>query len=739
MEVRYSEGYAGLLQPQGDGPYPFATALADTYRSHNLTVTAGQSYRAPFIQGGQRWQTLRASETATFDSIGFVPSFSTLEPDELPSHFSSSDSELNNIWRLGARTVLAACFDKGTQPTTWSTSSEGVLVQGQRPALTRKFYAMDPYTLTFESRIETGGTGWAVGFPAATLNGGLLLYIRNDSLTLGYGWSLLNQTSLPAYVLDSFPVSVREGRWLKVETEVADEHLAVTIEGQPIFNVSFSDYWIPGAPARQSYLRGSFGFGPWQDHVARYRNVQATSKNGTVLYSEALTDTSNRLLEEYGVATNLHPVCLDGAKRDRMVWLGDLYHTVRTVASSSARPDQIEGTLDYIFGYQTTEGTLPISPSMGYNPTKAMADARRRDTLNFVLQGDANIPTKAPPGSYGLLDYDVLGLLVYVRHVEDWGWSSWAEANLVHASRISEFIVSQINQTTGLVDFGGFLGPAQGSAIGFCSLSALRSFAKLSFNSTLQTEANRLEKALWGLWDSEKGSFRVSMMDGNISLAATAFAIQSGAIKPNDTEHMEPLLGRLGEIKVAIGGYLDSSANIYDPTATISPNVNGFLLEALAQAGQHHTAVDLMRGIWSRMLNNATTSTGTTWEYMSQTGQPGLSLFTSHSHPWSSAPTYVLPRYAAGLRPTAPGYAEFVVEPQPAAYNLSWATVNQKSPYGLIQVRWNQTSSQLRVSVRAPKETKGGVAVTLRNGTRRVTSLEARTGWQEVIVDQKDV
>ncbi|GAC77015.1 hypothetical protein PANT_24d00005 [Moesziomyces antarcticus T-34] len=731
IEVRYTEAYAGLLKEQGDGPYPFSTMLADTYRSHNLSIQAGEHYRAPAVQGGQRWQSISASGPTTLDSVGFVPSMSTLDADEVPSQFSSSDETLNDIWRLGVRTVLAACFEQASQPSTWSPSAQGVVVPGQRPALTRRFYAMEPYSLTFESRIEQGGTGWAVGFPVSTLDGGLLLYIRNDTLTLGYGFSLLNQTSLNSYVLDSFPVSVRKKQWLAIQTDVSEESFAVTIDGQSVFNVSLSKYWLPKAPLAQSRTRGSFGFGPWQDHVARYRNVKAKATNGTVLYSNDMKDTSGQLLEEYGVATNRFATCLDGAKRDRLVWLGDFYHTVHTVASSSSRRDQIEGTLDYIFKYQIADGSVPSSPGMGYDPDKSMAEAAQRGEPNYLLRADANIPIPLSPGSYGLFDYDMLGLLAYLRYVEDWGWTSWAKANFEHASNIKDFIVSSTNQTTGLMNFPGFLGPAQGSAIGFLALNALRKFDALSSNSTVTSTADKLQQALWTLWDSDNGGFRISMADGNFSIAATAFALESGAVSANDTEHTTALLRRLKQVKVPIGGYLDTSAAIGDPTANISPNVNGFLLDALAGAGQHKMAAELTKGIWTQMLTNVSTNTGTTWEYMSQTGQPGLSLFTSHSHPWSSAPTYVLPRYAAGLRPLAPGYTKFVVEPVPEAYGLSWASVDQKTENGYIRVRWNQTDSGLNVRVKAPRSAVGQVAYTTSDGTRKVVDLQAKSGWQQ--------
>jgi hypothetical protein len=43
------------------------------------------------------------------------------------------------------------------------------------------------------------------------------------------------------------------------------------------------------------------------------------------------TESTDDLLHEYGVHTNSESICLDGAKRDRMLWTGDFAHTVRSL------------------------------------------------------------------------------------------------------------------------------------------------------------------------------------------------------------------------------------------------------------------------------------------------------------------------------------------------------------------------------------------------------------------------
>jgi hypothetical protein len=82
--------------------------------------------------------------------------------------------------------------------------------------------------------------------------------------------------------------------------------------------------------------------------------------------------TSNETLAEYQVAPLDHSVCLDGAKRDRLVWIGNFYHTVRVISQTTNRSDYILGMIDYVFSYQVEDGPyagfVPISPPIGARP-----------------------------------------------------------------------------------------------------------------------------------------------------------------------------------------------------------------------------------------------------------------------------------------------------------------------------------------------------------------------------------
>lgn len=81
-----------------------------------------------------------------------------------------------------------------------------------------------------------------------------------------------------------------------------------------------------------------------------------------------MTDIS--VLEEYGVMPNSESVCLDGGKRDRLVWSGDFTHTYRVISASTYRQDFLTGTLTYSLDRQATsgeyDGFFSMSPTMGH-------------------------------------------------------------------------------------------------------------------------------------------------------------------------------------------------------------------------------------------------------------------------------------------------------------------------------------------------------------------------------------
>lgn len=164
IEVKYSEPFAGLSESWSDGPYTFVSGLSNSYRVETFEVTKPGFLEAFLLQGGQRWQSIRllTNGTIAFSQVGFKASISKVNVDELPGQFASDNDLLNDIWKLGARAVSAACLEKGSQKSVWKVGQESTFVPGIRPALTEKAASFSNYTLEFNTKIDRAGMGWAV-------------------------------------------------------------------------------------------------------------------------------------------------------------------------------------------------------------------------------------------------------------------------------------------------------------------------------------------------------------------------------------------------------------------------------------------------------------------------------------------------------------------------------------------------------------------------------------------------
>ncbi|KAK5952291.1 hypothetical protein OHC33_006764 [Knufia fluminis] len=717
LEVRYSEELSGLDSPFGDGPFPFSVGLSSTFRTETFNVTSPGTIHSYFIQGGQRWQSITqlTEGTLTIAGAGFEASIQYQNPEDLPGHFECSNSAYNEIWKLGALASTAACVEAGSQRATWEITPDGALIHGQKPALSALGNTFSEYTLSFSTKILRGGAGWAQAqTPSLT---GLQLLLTSEleedttfvntnttitppsSIALAYGYSFVNQSTLPSFYLDNFeiPFAIKEDTWYNIDaTLLSDSTLTVAIDGTEALNVSLSDYGVSlGNQYDPTALpgTGSWGFGPWVDQVALYANISVAAQNGTELYRNSLTDEA--VLAEYGVARNNATVCLDGPKRDRLVWLGDFFHTTRIIPASTARRDHVLGTLQLLLDWQNEEGLLPIDPPMGTDPLYAPQVG----------------------GYLGLADYQTLGLLAFTGYFELTGDIDFAQQLWPGFQKQTSWLISQINTTTGLAEISGFTGPASGTATSAMLVQALNEAATVAtaLNDTASaknytTTASNLADAIdTSLWNEDLGIYSTSLSaPSNFSVADISFAITSG-IASHNTTRLTSLLAALEQLSLG-PGYKDTSAtSTTDPTVNISPNINGFLLSALMRANATMPAKFLLDTLWTAMIDDDATSTGASWEYVNAaTRGPGLGLFTSLSHPWGGAPTYILPQWVAGVRSVRAGYEEWVIVPG-LGFNVTSASARVPTRFGELSVSWEAVGEILSVNVTAPEGTKGRV------------------------------
>ncbi|GLY74321.1 family 78 glycoside hydrolase catalytic domain [Actinoallomurus iriomotensis] len=133
---------------------------------------------------------------------------------------------------------------------------------------------------------------------------------------------------------------------------------------------------------------------------------------------------------------------------------------------------------------------------------------------------------------------------------------------------------------------------------------------------------------------------------------------------------------------------------------------SGFLLQALYNAGHGQDALNLLTSSetnsWLHMIELGAGATGEAWD-------PAQKSNMTWSHPWATAPAYVIPRDMYGIQPTSPGYATFQIAPQTG--NQEFGSVTVPSVKGRIGVAFHTVSGRYDLGVAIPGNTTSAVSV----------------------------
>jgi hypothetical protein len=718
IEVKYSEQHSGLAEPFSDGPSLFVASLANSFRVETFNITSPGKFSSELLQGGQRWQSIRllTQNTITIRLVFFKSSVGAVDIGNIPGSFHSSNELYNEIWNLGARAVSLACFDAGSQKPTIKVSRQGSKVSSSVPNYSSSTYNFTEYDMEFDAKIARGGFIWSVGYNfGIRSSGGVLInlagnypeektYVNTNktlfppsTVTLAHGVNFVNQTTLTSYKLASFqvPFDVEEDVWYRISTSVRSGRLSVSLNQTELFNVCLSSYYVGGSSISTS---GAFGFGAWQDQSAYIRGVSARDTSGNLIYQNSMTNAT-AVLPEYGQHENYFPTCVDGAKRDRLAWLGDFLHTTRIIGVTTNRSDHITGTFKLLLSGQLSTGQLPMAPSLGYLPDIA--------SETFAVSGVA----------YLLPDYQILALISFSSYMEQSNDTAFAREHWTGWKAAVNWLAEYRSDSTGLIDFSlfgnAFLGPTSGSAVNAASVEAFKGMASVASaigDASSAKKWARIAKYLQAtlntnLWSEEYGVYSIQeSQPGNFSLSALGFAITSGSA---NTTQIIRALSKLPSLKLG-PGYRDSSLVVSsDSSAKLSPNTNGFLLSALLQQKQAAPVAFLLNNLWGAMVSNDSTKSGATWEYVNQKSQPGYGQFTSLSHPWGGAATYALTNYVAGIRPVSFGYKSWIMEPAYAGFELDEVNATVPTPHGPLSIAWTAKSSVVTVIIDAPAGTTG--------------------------------
>jgi len=370
-------------------------------------------------------------------------------------------------------------------------------------------------------------------------------------------------------------------------------------------------------------------------------------------------------VSKYTFELNTREFFIDGIKRDRWIWSGDAYQsylmnyylyfdseTVKRTTYALRGKDPVTGHINTIMDY-TFFWFLGIYDYYLYTGDK-----------HFIAQNYDRMKT--------LMDY------VLARRNKD-GLMEWMSGDWIFidwAAGLSK---------EGEVSFEQLLFARSLETMALCASIADDKDAATQYNAL----AANLRKKLFDIyWNDQKQALVHSRVNGkqteNITRYANMFSIFFDYFNQQQKNQVK------------------TSVLLNDNIQKITtPYMRFYELEALCAMGEQSYVLKEMKDYWGGMLKLGATSF---WEEYNPTKQGtehyamyGREFGKSLCHAWGASPLYLLGKYYLGVKPTAPGYASYMVEPNLGG--LQWMQGKVPTPNGNIEL--HITKEQVKIKAAA--------------------------------------
>jgi hypothetical protein len=363
-------------------------------------------------------------------------------------------------------------------------------------------------------------------------------------------------------------------------------------------------------------------------------------------------DVAQRTLE-----LNTREFFVDGVKRDHWVWSGDAVQTYLMNYYTFFDGDTVKRTTWALRGADPVD--MHINTILDYSLYWFIGI---RDYYQYT--GDADFVKSVYPRMATLMDFvlarrNANGMLEGLPG--DWVFVDWADM-----PKDGELAVIQLLFAR--------------------SLEAMADCAALAHDDTRAATYRGLAaelktKIMAAFWDPARQLFVHGRKDGKVN--------------PLVTRHPNMFALMFGYLDEAQAGSVRRNVLTSDTVAKITtPYMRFYELAALAESGQQRYVTGQIKDYWGGMLRAGATCF---WEQYdpkvegaaryAMYGKPfGMSL----CHAWGASPLYLLGKYYLGVKPTQPGYAAYVVEPDLGG--LQWIDGKVPTPHGDIGVYADATT-----------------------------------------------
>jgi hypothetical protein len=395
-------------------------------------------------------------------------------------------------------------------------------------------------------------------------------------------------------------------------------------------------------------------------------------------------------------------ILVDGAKRDRTVWPGDLGIEIPSSYAAFADTVSARNALTTMYQHQRDTGELPYSGPM---MNKYGSDTYHLWTLSAT--SDYYRYTGDKKWLAGIWDGYKRGVDFTGQKIDDKGLVSiTGTSDSVRILAKGENLTANVLMWR-VLSTGAQLASAEGDA------ALARSYAARAAALRTAIDAN--------FWDESTGAYRfypdstIHPQDGNSLAVWYGLADQAKA-------------RRISE--VLKGGWNDVGSTA--PENKGNPGVFSGSMEVNAHftaGGQSadQAGVNLIRREWGYMLDNPHGTGSTFWEsYRAGETCVFCSSYVSLAHGWATGPTPALTFSVLGVAPDGTGGRTFHFVPHPA--DLSFAQGRITTTYGPVNASWRVDHDSYSARLAAPKGTTGRTGIPLFGGRVKVY-VNGRQAW----------
>lgn len=668
------------------------------------------------------------SGTVTIDAVRIYHTPFLGSENTYDGHFLCDDDLLNRIW-YGCIYTQEICTTSGDAdidgPWEIEDGMLSVAYEGNEFGFTRDGAGWTDYALDFDFKIMPLGQacGWA--FRATDANNTYMWQIVADEASSNTntlrkrvrqngGWSSTTTVNLPA--------PLHEGVLHHIRTELDGTTIRTYLDDELIDTTTDA-----------TFAQGRIGFYAAPGDHFHVDNV-VVSDDANTLFTDAFDGPSVPALtlkhDKWELAELL--TILDGAKRDRAWWLGDLYPSQRTMYVAHMTPDVLLPTLQDAADHQFDQsvenqyggilrGKMPASGATGVQyMTSSAFNAFWLDDYTFwwvltvhhhwMHTGDIAFVSNVYPNLQGVLEWAdrKVGPSGLIRLAQgDWYWS------FLRFGEVTSFNALYVRTLRCSAEMADALGFAADAA----AYTARADAVETAINTYLYDASQQL------YYDAAPGDHEWAdryPLDGNSLAVLYGVAdapkvgpildqIQTRMWSPVGTRAAWPTYPTWGHDQQVWTWYVE-----YEVEARFRYNDDLRALEAIRRPWGTMVDGDPGRTMWEFMMGDGTTENG----------------LRNTDHAFSAGAAWLLSEYVAGIRPTSPGFATFDLVPHPG--DLTWVQCTMPTPAGGISVEYSldPDAKTYDATVTIPAASIGRVAVP-KLGTLAQVTLDGQPAWTE--------